>query len=88
MKNNYLKNKILYSLLVTTLFGYSQTNYVTPTTANTSDWGGYMTWYGEGGNGDNWGVNDLKSTINNKSVTLQPNFSIYANEQKNYKKLA
>ena len=83
MKIKCYKSKILYGLLITTLFGYCQTNYVTPTTADKSDWGGYMTWYGEGGNGDNWGVNDLKSTITNNSITLQPNFSIYANELNN-----
>ena len=81
MKNNPIK--FVQTLILLSFFSFSQTNYVTPTTADISDWGGYMTWYGEGGNGDNWGVNDLKSTISNNSITLQPNFSIYTNELNN-----
>jgi len=76
-----MKSIIFITLI--SFFSFSQTNYVTPTSANPADWGGYMTWYGEGGNGDNWGVSDLKSTISSSSVTLQPNFSIYANELNN-----
>ena len=33
---------------------------MTSLSAPTNMWGAYMTWYGEGSNGDNWGINDFK----------------------------
>ena len=75
--------KILYTFCFLTTFLTTAQNVVTPLSAPTNMWGAYMTWYGEGGNGDNWGINDLKSTVAVNLVRLQPNFSIWANEYNN-----
>ena len=66
--------KILYTFCFLTTFLTTAQNVVTPLSAPTNMWGAYMTWYGEGGNGDNWGINDLKSTVAVNLVRLQPNF--------------
>lgn len=75
--------KILYTFCFLISFFTTAQNVVTPLSAPTSMWGAYMTWHGEGGNGDNWGINDLKSTVAVNLVRLQPNFSIWRNEYNN-----
>ena len=75
--------KILYTFCFLISFITTAQNVVTPLSAPTNMWGAYMTWYGEGGNGDNWGINDLKSTVAVNLVRLQPNFSIWRNEYNN-----
>ena len=75
--------KILYPLCFLISILSSAQNVVTPLSAPTNMWGAYMTWHGVGGNGDNWGINDLKSTVAVNLVRLQPNFSIWRNEYNN-----
>lgn len=86
--------KQLYTLLIAFLFVYANTNAQTVTTVDPAgNWSGYMTWFdndngAKGGyqNGSAWGMADVKTTITatgdasyaNGAVTLQPNFSTYA----------